>query len=164
MFFREINFEGVKGDCMAGVVRRVQEGDIERLKELVREFSGMEEGIVGSLNICEYCYEQDDQCTVMVLALDETIVGYGTLVIYPSFSDNEHNAYLDELFITSDFRGKGHGKEFLEGIRDWCARNQIPKLKLVTRANNIGAQRFYASNGGERKDKINYTFRCESSS
>lgn len=137
--------------------------DIANLIPLVLEFknvdysnsdSDFKEDLVDYLNKVM----ENNLCTILVLYQNDILVGYATLVIYPSLTDIEQNAYLDELFITKEYQNKGLGSVFLSEIKSWCKLKDVSKLKLITRPDNLRAQHFYEKNSGVRKDKVNYSF------
>ena len=63
-------------------------------------------------------------------------------------------AYLEGLYLRSEYRGKGMGKEVIKMILDWCRTNGFSELATDTELSNTKAQSFYQSAGFEETDRV----------
>jgi GNAT superfamily N-acetyltransferase len=77
---------------------------------------------------------------------DETIVGYVILTFIFSFEYNGKIAFLDELFIFENARGKGIGKITLEFLHNQAIYNNLKLIYLEIESHNKIAKNLYLSN------------------
>ena len=77
---------------------------------------------------------------VIVLYEDKVIAGYVTLKI------RNKGAYIDLIGIDSSFQGKGLGSVLINACKNYCVRNRIRQLFVITEQENIRAVRFYERN------------------
>jgi GNAT superfamily N-acetyltransferase len=77
---------------------------------------------------------------------DETIVGYVILTFIFSFEYNGKIAFLDELFIFENARGKGIGKITLEFLHNQAIHNNLKLIYLEIESHNKIAKNLYLSN------------------
>jgi ribosomal protein S18 acetylase RimI-like enzyme len=63
------------------------------------------------------------------------------------------NAFLDDLFIESAFRGAGLGTSALNKVRAFCVENGIRALHLETGRDNAAAQALYRRAGFKVTDR-----------
>jgi len=74
---------------------------------------------------------------------DGRLVGFAIMIVHPATWSERPTAYLEDLFVSSDQRGKGVGRMLIdEAIR--CARaSGSGSLYWHTQANNAAARRLY---------------------
>jgi len=77
---------------------------------------------------------------------DETVVGYIILTFVFSFEYQGRIAFLDELYISENARGKGIGKITLEFIRNHAIQNKLQLIYLEIEPHNEVAKKLYISN------------------
>lgn len=63
-------------------------------------------------------------------------------------------AYLEGLYLKSEYRGKGWGKEVIKIVLDWCRAEGFSELATDTELTNIDAQGFYQAVGFEETDRV----------
>jgi ribosomal protein S18 acetylase RimI-like enzyme len=56
-------------------------------------------------------------------------------------------AYLEELTVDTEFRGKGVGRALLTRAIEWAKQQNFPGITLETQDNNVPACRFYEKCG-----------------
>lgn len=56
-------------------------------------------------------------------------------------------AYVEELTVDTEFRGKGVGRALMTRASEWAKQQNIPGLTLETQDNNVPACRFYEKCG-----------------
>ncbi len=66
--------------------------------------------------------------------------------------------FLKDLFVLASHRGRGVGVGLMRGLAAYARDNGIGRIDLTTDAGNGGAVRLYAALGGERLDKVMFTF------
>jgi GNAT superfamily N-acetyltransferase len=80
----------------------------------------------------------------VVLDVGQQVVGYALLVAFWSNELGGEVCVVDELFVTQDFRGRGHGAALFEAIERgdvWPA--PVVALSLGTTPGNARARRLY---------------------
>lgn len=56
-------------------------------------------------------------------------------------------AYIEELTVDTEFRGRGVGRALLAGGIEWAKRQGFPGITLETQDNNVPACRLYEKSG-----------------
>ena len=84
--------------------------------------------------------------SVIFLALDEAGNALGFTQLYPSFSSVSARRIwiLNDLFVTSQARGRGVGKALLDAARQYAIQTGAKRLALST-AHDNPAQKLYES-------------------
>jgi len=80
----------------------------------------------------------------VVLDLGQEVVGYALLIAYWSNELGGEVCSVDELYVTRDFRGRGHGTRLFEGIERgdlWAA--PLIAIALGVTPGNTRARRLY---------------------
>lgn len=77
---------------------------------------------------------------------NKTCVGYLILTYIFSFEYKGKIAFLDELYLNKDARGKGIGKVALEFVRDKAVENDVKIIYLEIEPHNEVAKKLYLSN------------------
>ncbi len=69
-------------------------------------------------------------------------------------------AYLEGLYLKSEYREKGLGKEVIKIILNWCREEGFSELATDTELTNTKAQNFYKTIGFQETDRV-VEFRIE---
>lgn len=80
-------------------------------------------------------------------------IGYITLCFGYSIEFAGRDAFIDEFFIQSDFRGQGLGKEVLRQIKIAAKIEGIRTLHLEVAKTNLQAQKLYSGYNFQARDK-----------
>jgi len=81
------------------------------------------------------------------------VVGYAALCFGYSIEFRGRDAFVDELFIVEQARGRGLGSRLLERMKEEAARLGIVALHLEVAHSNRAARRFYESTGFYARDR-----------
>jgi ribosomal protein S18 acetylase RimI-like enzyme len=81
------------------------------------------------------------------------IVGYVAICIGFSLELGGNDAFIDEVFVLSEHRGRGHARRALEFITKSAADWGIAALHLEVDRDNLAAQRLYSQLGYEKRDR-----------
>ena len=106
--------------------------DIEITKKLFQDFISDE-----NLGRCWLIYN------------DTEIVGYFILTFIFSFEYKGRIAFIDELYINENQRGKGIGKHIINFIKEQIPKLSLKLLYLEVEHHNENAQKLYIANGFE---------------
>ena len=85
-----------------------------------------------------------------VISAEGKIVGYVVLTLGFSLEYLGLDAFLDELYVTPDWRGKGLGKRALRLVEDTCRALEVNALHLEVERDKAEAHRLYERAGFER--------------
>ena len=135
------------------VIRYSNGSDANALWELIRDHARYEGHDLSESNQLKLLETQTHSATIFVVEVNNIIVGYMSLIKQFSTWDMRHYVYMDCLYLTPDFRGKGIGKMLLDKASDYATDQGLPELQWQTPINNIGAINFYIRNGATSKDK-----------
>lgn len=82
----------------------------------------------------------------------------GFVQLYPLFSSTRMKRYwlLNDLYVTSEYRGKGFSKDLIEEAKELCRKSNSCGMYLETgKENRIGNQ-LYPSAGFKKYDAVNF--------
>ena len=88
----------------------------------------------------------------LIYCADE-LAGYIALCLGYSIEFNGFDAFVDEFYLASEFRGKGVGTQVLEIIKREARRFNVKALHLEVARDNTSARRLYGKAGFESREK-----------
>lgn len=83
----------------------------------------------------------------MILRDQGRSIGYFVLAFGFSLEFGGRDAFLDELYLIPEARGRGFGKAALSHAIDLCRTLDVKALHLETKRTNAAAQKLYRSAG-----------------
>jgi ribosomal protein S18 acetylase RimI-like enzyme len=91
---------------------------------------------------------------VWLIQSGEESIGY--IVLTYDFSLEFHGkvAFVDEIFIRSEYRGSGVGQQAFQFVEEYCKTSGIKTLHLMVEKNNKKAQAFYQKAGFKTLDRF----------
>lgn len=92
---------------------------------------------------------------------NETIIGYIILSFGFSFERNGRIAFIDELYIRSDFRQKGIGNLAMSFIHDQARMLGVKAILLEAEPDNLGAVKLYKEKGFNDLGRLLMLKNCE---
>ena len=111
--------------------------DIEVSKKLFQEFISNEK--LGKAFLI--CHSNEGRTS--------ELVGYVILTYVFSFEYKGRIAFLDELYIKENFRGKGIGKQTIDFIKEQASNQNVKLIYLEVENHNQNAQKLYLANNFE---------------
>lgn len=141
---------------MEETITPAQSADADLLVELMR-----------ALYECEHILfdERDARAALLQLISDERLgrvylirsgaeaVGYLVLTFGFSLEFRGRDAFVDELFLREEFRGRGAGKRALAFAEEQCRAAGVRALHLEVERANTGAQGLYCRAGFKDHDR-----------
>ncbi len=130
------------------MIREATAADMPAVWSLIAElaeFEKLSHTVTGSLEWLTDHLGEHFYCFLCVDG-DETIgfcLGYNT---YSTFR-TQPGLWLEDLYVTPDRRGQGHGKAMLQFLMDWCTREGFGRLEWSVLDWNVDAIGFYESMG-----------------
>jgi GNAT superfamily N-acetyltransferase len=130
--------------------------DWEILLQLVQEFHELE-GVNLSeqqrVTALKMLLENTELGSIWLISCNRQIVGYIALCFGYSLEFAGKDAFIDEFYIRSDYRGKGLGRQVLDQIKILAKARGIQALHLEVERSHIKAQRLYACAKFEAREK-----------
>ena len=90
------------------------------------------------------------QSHLYALEYDEKIIGMVTLCIYQC--PTERKAWIEDVVVDQNHRGKGYGKLMLRKAMEECQNRGNVTLMLTSRPSRIVANQLYQSLGFEKRE------------
>lgn len=94
-----------------------------------------------------------------VICAGEEPIGYLALTLGYSFEFGGYDAFIDELYIRADYRGRGVGTLALQVAENACRALQVRALHLEVDRENVSAQGLYRKVGFVKHDRYLLTKR-----
>lgn len=130
--------------------------DIETLIPMLREFYA-HEGLAFDESIARRSLlgviDGDALGRVFLITLAGEVAGYVVLTFGYSLEFHGRDAFVDELYLRDEYRGKGIGKRALEFLAGVCADNGVCALHLEVERSNTHAQAVYRKFGFKDHDR-----------
>lgn len=125
--------------------------DTKRLLQLIREFYDESGDLVFDNNLTPAALERllldNSLGYVWLIQHDNEAIGYLIVTLGYSLEYYGRDAFIDELYIRADYRGKGLGTRAIKLAEDFCRTIGIKALHLEVDRVNTGAQAFYRKLG-----------------
>lgn len=141
-------------------IRKLQEGDVDGICELWKEFAKMREGLTHSkiLNddAADYFFgyatgllQRKDTLTLVAAEDGAKAVGYliATKQRRPPIYHHTKVAYLSDAFVKEGHRGQGILRQFMGELNKWCKSEGITAIDVQLFENNKDAQEVYRKLG-----------------
>jgi ribosomal protein S18 acetylase RimI-like enzyme len=90
---------------------------------------------------------------VFLILLESEVAGYAVLTFGYSLEFHGRDAFVDELYLRDEYRGRGIGKRALEFLTEVCAENGVSALHLEVERSNAPAQAVYRKFGFKDHDR-----------
>src|SRR5262245_26302454 len=90
---------------------------------------------------------------VFLIRLANDVAGYAVLTFGYSLEFHGRDAFVDELYLRDEYRGRGIGKHALQFLTDVCADEGVSALHLEVERENRSAQAVYRKFGFEDHDR-----------
>lgn len=141
------------------VIRKLQEGDVDGICELWKQFARMREGITNARILNEdaadyffgYATGLLQRKDTLTLVADDggKAVGYliATKQRRPPIYRHTKVAYLSDAFVEESHRNQGILRQFLEELNKWCVAEAITAIDVQLFQNNPEAHDVYRKLG-----------------
>ena len=131
------------------IIRKGTEADFPQLVALFKEFAHFEKLPDKMVNSVEKMQAQQDyfQCFVAVNGANR-IVGYAAY-FYAYYTWSGKSVFMDDLFVTQTYRGKGIGTKLLKQVVEEARKAGCFKVRWQVSNWNTSAQNFYTKMGAK---------------
>lgn len=138
------------------MIRPARPADIGVIHALIRDLAAYERGL-------DQVTATEDDLRAALLApqpslfahvaeADGQVVGFALWFISYSTWAGRHGIYLEDLYVTPEQRGHGHGRALLAGLARICVQRGYRRLEWWVLDWNTPARGFYASLGATAMD------------
>jgi GNAT superfamily N-acetyltransferase len=91
--------------------------------------------------------------SVWVISGEGEIVGYVVITLGFSLEYLGRDAFVDGLYVTPEWRGKGLGRRALRVVEDACRELEVNALHLAVERDKADVWRVYQTAGFERHER-----------
>lgn len=88
---------------------------------------------------------RDDTC-VLVGTIDETIIGFGTVVV-ETLRDGSHLGVIDDLYVEADARSVGVGEALVNALIAFCEEHECIGIDALALPGHRATKNFFEENG-----------------
>lgn len=143
---------------MKNNVRKATIDDLSQLAQLFDEyrmFYNKSSDISGAEEFISERLENGD--SEIFVGEDDGKLG-GFVQLYPLFSSTRMKRYwlLNDLFVNSEYRGKGFSKALIEEAKELCRTSNSCGMYLETSKENRIGNQLYPSAGFKKYDEVNF--------
>lgn len=131
--------------------------DIEIIVAMMRDFYAIDGYPIDSdrsEKLFEQFIEETHLGRAWLIACDGKTVGYVILTYVFNFEYGGKIAFVDELYLSEEARGKGIGKKTIEFIKAESEKLGLKLLYLEVEDHNVNAQKLYLSAGFEFHNRL----------
>lgn len=130
-------------------IRAIAQKDFVRLIELFKEFAVFEKQPGKMINTYEKMVDEKAYFNGFVAeTADKTIVGYATYFLcYYTWVGK--SLYLDDLYVTPDYRGVSVGTTLINHLIDFAKENKCQRMRWQVSSWNVHAISFYKKLGAD---------------
>lgn len=136
------------------MIRKATPKDMDPLCEMINGLATYEkrpEDMTGSIKMLKYFLFEKKIATAVMAEIDNKLIGYA--IYYPTFASfaTKMNAYIEDLFIKPEYRGKGFGKEFFYKLLETIKDEGYSKLEWSCLDWNTPSIEFYKKLGAKEE-------------
>jgi GNAT superfamily N-acetyltransferase len=132
-------------------VREARSVDVQAMVELLGTLFAQERDFAPSAGrqrrALELLLAQPALGRLFVLSQGSTILGMVSLLFTISTAEGGKAAWLEDLVVRPDQRGRGFGTRLLRAAVDWARKEGLTRITLLTDASNVRARRLYLRQG-----------------
>lgn len=124
--------------------------DVDVLLELVQEFHQIENlpfnSVLDRVSLQQFL-SNPALGRVWLITERDQVIGYVAVTFSYSIEFRGLGAYIDELYLRSDYRGKGIGSRTLKFVEQFCRSQHIASIALSVHDDNERAYKVYRKAG-----------------
>lgn len=136
--------------------QQVKITDVPTLIEMMKEFYEYDHIVFhkdAALSALSKLVENSNYGYAWLIIENQSIIGYVVLTIGYSLEFQGRDAFLDELFIKAEHRGKGIGQQAIKFIEQQCKDIGIKAFHLEVERQNKTAHGLYKKMGFKEHDR-----------
>lgn len=134
-------------------IRTAKKSDSESIIRLINELAEFEKlvppGKQGNRRLIKDAFSKNPPFKVLLAETENDIAGYAFYFFtYSSFVARK-SLYLEDIFISEKYRGRGIGKVFMDKLVNIARKNKCGRMEWVVLDWNVNAIRFYDNYGAK---------------
>ena len=142
---------------MTATYKKIGHSDIETIVNLMKDFYAIDNYLI-DLGISKKLFSEfiDNESlgqAWLIYSKDE-VVGYVILTFVFNFEYKGKIAFVDELYLTKNARGKGIGKQTMEFVKSQAAELKLKLLYLEVETHNANARKLYLATDFEVHNRM----------
>ena len=145
-------------------IRKAVRTDSEEIIRLILELAKFEKLIppdkAGQKRLLDDAFSESPPFKILVAEQNGRLLGYAFYLFTYSSFEAKRTLYLEDIFISEDFRNKGIGKLFLNEIINIAKANDCGRMEWAVLDWNVNAIKFYENLGARELKEWKY-FRME---
>lgn len=91
---------------------------------------------------------------VLVAEYNNTVIGMCTGQTVISTAEGGYSLLVEDVVVTSTYRGQGLGRQLLSTLENWAQQQNIHRLQLLADRNNTNALSFYTTTGWKHTELV----------
>jgi GNAT superfamily N-acetyltransferase len=132
-------------------VREARTADLDAMVELLGTLFKQEADFVPSpakqRRALELILAQPFAGRLFVITRGDKVLGMVSLLFTISTAEGGKAAWLEDLVVKPEQRGRGLGTRLLRAAVDWARKEGLTRITLLTDSNNLGARGLYLRHG-----------------
>ena len=128
-------------------IRLAAEADLEAMTQLIGRLFALEPDFpfdpAKVRRGLDLLLAREDSAAVWVAELDGRVVGLCSAQIVISTAEGGPVAWVEDVVVSPDLRGRGIGSLLLDAVLAWAGRRGLARLQLVADRDNEAALGFY---------------------
>lgn len=137
----------------AGRIRRAEVADADVIGRLLHDFNTeFADPTPGPRAVAERVGELLESDEIAVLLAGEPPLGLAVLRLRPSLWRDAPEAYLEELYVVPDRRGRGAGRALMDAAIELARNAGAGEMHILTGENDTAARALYESLGFRGRD------------
>ena len=136
--------------------RVAEASDADTLVEMMRDFNAHERIAFDEpevRHVLAQLFANDSYGLACLILLGGEVAGYVVIAFGFSVEFRGRDAFIDELFVKDDFRGRGAGAAAIRFAEGLCHERGVRALHLEVERSNTGAQSVYRRAGFRDHDR-----------
>lgn len=132
-------------------IRKAKRSDSKAIFKLITELADFEKltppGKAESGRLLKDAFSKKPLFRIILAETDHKVIGYAFYFFTYSSFLAKRTLYLEDIFITEEFRSKGIGKLFFRKLIDISRKNKCGRMEWVVLDWNVNAIKFYENLG-----------------
>jgi GNAT superfamily N-acetyltransferase len=131
--------------------------DIIRLIKKLADFEKLEPpGKTATKNLIKDIYSKNSPIKVLVAEYDKQLIGYAFYFFTYSTFLAKRTLYLEDIYISNEYRSKGIGKIFFNELVKTAKKNKCGRMEWHVLDWNVNAIKFYENIGAKELKEWKY--------
>lgn len=138
------------------VIRPAELSDAAQILQFVRELATYEkqpEAVSATLTDIEQLFNDDSSTHALICTLDEQAIGFAVYFYNYSTWLGKHGLYLEDLYVSPQYRGVGAGKKILTHLAKLAVQRGCGRFEWSVIDWNQPAIDFYQSLGAQPQNE-----------